>query len=60
VTPTLSAQAKEEYPYFPGLEPTLRGDDDFLLEVSQSENFRNAASNLRLRLPLSLFVSESL
>lgn len=25
-------QAKEEYPYFPGQEPTLRGDDDFLLE----------------------------
>nr|CAB3495382.1 unnamed protein product [Digitaria exilis] len=25
-------QAKEEYPYFPGLEPTLRGDDDLLLQ----------------------------
>ncbi|XP_066347076.1 uncharacterized protein [Miscanthus floridulus] len=25
-------QAKEEYPYFPGQEPTLRGDDDFLLK----------------------------
>uniref|UniRef100_A0A804UMD5 Amidohydrolase-related domain-containing protein n=1 Tax=Zea mays TaxID=4577 RepID=A0A804UMD5_MAIZE len=25
-------QAKEEYPYFPGQEPTLRGDADFLLE----------------------------
>jgi hypothetical protein len=35
VTPTLSVQAKEEYPYFPGQEPTLRGDADFLLEVSQ-------------------------
>ena len=27
-------QAAEKYPYFPGQEATLRGDVDFLLEVS--------------------------
>jgi hypothetical protein len=29
-------QAAEKYPYFPGQEATLRGDVDFLLEVSVS------------------------
>lgn len=59
MTPTLSVQAKEEYPYFPGQEPTLRGDADFLLEVSQrtSEMPHSFALEVALESP---FVSEFL
>ena len=51
---TLSPQAKEGYPYFPGQEATLRGDADFLLEVSESENFRNGRISSALAVTLIL------